>query len=177
MKYTRRTSIAAVAAAALCASGCGYHIGGKAALIPAGTHTIAIQAFGNGTIRYELARVLPQDITREFHSRTKYSIITDASQADLVMKGTVTNVSTIPATSDPVTGRATSVQVVVAIQITLTDRHTGKLLYTNAGVPEFRERYEVATDAKSYFDESGAALQRLSRDVAKGVVSAILEAF
>lgn len=165
----------AVVLALLLAPACGYHLGGKATLIPDTVHTIAIPAFGNGTVRYPLARLLPADIAREFHSRTRYTIVTDAGQADAVLKGVVTNVATIPATSDPVTGRATSLQVVVAIQISLTDRRTGKLLYSNNS--EYRERYEVATDLKAYFDESGTALQRVSRDVAQSVVTAILEAF
>jgi hypothetical protein len=42
---------------------------------------------------------------------------------------------------------------------------------------EFRERYEISVNPQQYFDESQAALQRLSRDVARTVVSAILENF
>jgi hypothetical protein len=42
---------------------------------------------------------------------------------------------------------------------------------------EFRERYEISIDPKQYFDESQPAMQRLSRDVARTVVSAILENF
>jgi hypothetical protein len=40
------------------------------------------------------------------------------------------------------------------------------------------ERYELSvTNNIQYFDESGAAVQRLSRDVARDVVTAILENF
>jgi len=42
---------------------------------------------------------------------------------------------------------------------------------------DFRERYEVSTDPQAYFDESGPAMQRLSKDVARSVVSTILEHF
>jgi hypothetical protein len=42
---------------------------------------------------------------------------------------------------------------------------------------EFRERYELSVDPKAYFDESEPALQRMSRDTAQSVVSAILENF
>jgi hypothetical protein len=42
---------------------------------------------------------------------------------------------------------------------------------------EVRERYEIAVDPQQYFDENATALQRLSRDVARSVVTAILEAF
>ncbi len=62
------------------------------------------------------------------------------------------------------------------MQLTLTDRHTNKVLFSRVGA-EFRERYEVALDPQQYFDESGTAIQRVSRDVAQSVVSAMLESF
>ena len=171
----RRAGRLALALAFL-APGCGYHIAGRGELIPANIKTIAIPAFGNVTTVYNLARLLPADITREFESRTRYAILTDPREADATLEGIVTNYGAFPTTSDPKTGRATSVQVVVTLRLNLTDRRTGKLLYSRNGA-EFRERYEVAIDPKAYFDESGTALQRVSQDVARSVVTGILEAF
>jgi outer membrane lipopolysaccharide assembly protein LptE/RlpB len=162
-------------AAMLLASACGYHVGGHAALIPDTIHTISISAFSNSTVRNTLARLLPDDISREFHTRTRYTIVSDPSQADAVLTGALTNFNSMGTTTDPITGRATSAQIVVALQITLTERKTGKVLYTHP--LEFRERYEVATDPKVYFDESGTAIERVARDIAHSVVSAILEVF
>jgi len=162
--------------AALFAPGCGYHVGGHAALIPDTVHTIAVPAFNNGTVRNTLARLLAADVAREFHARTKYTILTDPSQADAVLNGTLSSFSSIGTTTDPTTGRATSAQVVVTLQISLVDRKTGKTLYSHPNY-EFRERYEVATDPRVYFDESGTAIQRVAQEVARSVVSAILEAF
>jgi hypothetical protein len=169
-------SFAFALAAMLFAPACGYHAGGRAVLIPDTVHTISVSAFGNATVRNTLARLLPAEITREFHTRTRYTIVSDPAQADAVLTGALTNFNTMGTTTDPATGRATSAQVVVTLQITLTDRHTGKVLYSHQNY-EFRERYEVATDPKAYFDESGTAIQRVARDVAHSVVSAILEAF
>jgi hypothetical protein len=42
---------------------------------------------------------------------------------------------------------------------------------------EVRQRYEIAIDQDAYFEESDIALERLSRDVARAVVSGVLEAF
>jgi outer membrane lipopolysaccharide assembly protein LptE/RlpB len=165
-----------VLAAALLAPACGYHIGGKAVLIPDTVHTISISAFANSTVRNTLARLLPAEMEREFHTRTKYTIISDPSQADAVLTGALTNFNSMGTTTDPATGRATSAQVVVTVTITLTERKTGKVLYSHPNY-EFRERFEVATNPAVYFDESGTAIQRVARDVAHSVVSAILEAF
>jgi hypothetical protein len=165
-----------VLAAIILAPACGYHIGGRAVLIPDTVHTISVSAFGNSTVRNTLARLLPTDIAREFHTRTRYTIVSDPARADAVLTGTLTNFNSMGTTTDPVTGRATSAQVVVTLQVTLTDRKTGKVLYAQPHY-EFRDRYEVATDPKVYFDESGTAIERVARDVAHSVVSAILEAF
>jgi hypothetical protein len=157
-------------------AGCGYHVAGRGDLMPKTIHTIAIPAFGNVTARYDIPRLLPADLTREFISRTRYRIVADPNQADAVLIGSVANFAPYPTVSDPITGRATGVQAVVTLNLTLTERATGKVLFNRAGA-EFRERYEISIDPKNYFDESGPAMQRLSRDVARDVVSAILENF
>ena len=169
----RRRAIPALALTAL-ASGCGYHVGGHADMMPKTVKTIAIPAFINVTTRYRLARLLPADLTREFLSRTHYAIVADPNQADAVLAGTLVTFNAWPVLSEG--GRATAAQVSVMLSVTLTDRRTGKVLYTRNG-PEFRERYEISLDPKSYFDESGTAVDRVSRDVARSVVSAILENF
>jgi hypothetical protein len=67
-------------------------------------------------------------------------------------------------------------QVEVTLNLKLTDRRTGKVLFLRKGA-EFWQRYEVALDPNQYFDESGTAMDRISRSVASSVVSAILEGF
>jgi hypothetical protein len=171
------TRVGPVAIALLAsATGCGYHVSGNANLMPKNIKTIAIPAFGNVTTRYQLARLLPGDITREFLSRTKYVIVADPDQADAVLTGALVRFDAGPTVSDPGTGRATTVQAIVSLQLTLTNRATGAILFTRPSY-EFRERYEISLDPKAYFDESGAAMERLSRDAARSVVSAILENF
>jgi hypothetical protein len=170
------TRLCAVALAASFASGCGYQVGAHGDLMPATVKTIAIPAFENVTTRYKLARLLPQDIGREFLSRTRYRIVADPNEADAVLSGTVASFSAFPTVSDPVSGRATAAEAVVNLHLTLKDRRTGKVLFSKTGA-EYRQRYEIALDPKQYFDESGPAMERISRDVAHSVVSAILEAF
>jgi len=156
-------------------SGCGYHVGGHANLLPKTIKTIAIPAFGNATTQPKLPVLLKADITREFISRTRYTVIQDAGQADAVLSGAVINIYNSPIIYDRVKG-LTGVQVSVILQLTLTERSTGAVLFTRPGA-EFRQLYEIATDPQAYFDESDTALARLSHDVASGVVTAILENF
>jgi hypothetical protein len=120
--------------------------------------------------------LLPEDIAREFLSRTHYVIVADPKQADAVLTGALTNMAAVPTTFDPVSGRATGIQAVVTLQLTLTNRATGAVLWRRPGA-DFRQQYEISIDPTKYFDESGPAMIRLSQDVARSVVTAILENF
>ncbi len=166
----------AVSTAVLSLPSCGYHVGGKADLLPKKIHTIAVPAFGNVTTRYKVSDRLAAAITREFISRTRYAVVADPNQADAVLSGTVTNFLAYPTIFDPVTGRASGVQVILYMQIYLTDRATGAALFSRPHM-EYRERYEISVDQRSYFDESDVAMERLSGDVARSIVSAVLEDF
>jgi outer membrane lipopolysaccharide assembly protein LptE/RlpB len=157
-------------------SACGYHVGNNTQWMPKTVRTIAIPAFSNGTLRPKLARLLPDGITREFHTRTKYTIVADPNQADAVLNGTLVTWSAFPIIFDIQSGRATGVEVVVTVQVTLTERATGKVLFTQPSLV-CRERYEIAADPQTYFDESGTAMERVARDASRTIVSAILEKF
>ncbi|MEJ5367966.1 MAG: LptE family protein [Bryobacteraceae bacterium] len=166
----------AACAVALLLAGCGYHVGGRTDLLPATLQTIAIPAFANASPRYRLTSQLPAAITREFLTRTRYRVVADPNEADAVLYGTVRNYFSFPTLFDQRTGRASAVQVHVFLDVKLVERESGKVLFERENY-EFRGRYEIATDQAQYFDESSTALERLSREVARQVVSSILEAF
>jgi hypothetical protein len=66
--------------------------------------------------------------------------------------------------------------VVVYLSVVLTNRVTGKVLYSHPNWA-VHEDYEDAVDPHQFFDESGAAYDRLTKDVARDLVSAIIENF
>jgi hypothetical protein len=160
----------------LTASACGYHVAGKADLVPKSVHTIAIPAFTNVTVRYKLTDHLPEAISREFISRTRYQIVNDADQADAVLRGSILNYIAYPTIIDQQTGRASGLQVNVTLDVKLVERATGKIIFAR---PRFdaHQRYELSIAAGTYFDESNAALDRLARDLARDLVTSILENF
>ena len=157
---------------------CGYHVAttGTSSALPTTLKTIAIPAFNNVTVRYKLTSFLPEAITREFISRTRYRVVNDPKDADAVLTGAVLRVDSVPLTVDPKTGRAASIQGIVTMRLTLRDRATGAVLFENLNF-QARQTYEIAVDPNAYFDESDVAMDRLSREVARSVVSAILENF
>lgn len=155
---------------------CGYHVAGKADTMPKTLHTIAIPAFGNATTRYKLSDRIPEALSREFITRTRYKLVTDENQADAILRGTVVNYFAYPIVFDPATSRASVVQISVVMSATLTERATGKVLFTRQTF-EMKQQYEISSDQLAFFEESDTAMDRLSRDVARMLVSAILENF
>ena len=157
-------------------TGCGYHVGGMADALPKNIHTIAIPAFKNVTTQYKVSDMLGAAVTREFISRTRYAVTADPEKADAILTGSVVNFISYPTIFDPNRNRATGVQASVIIQVTLRDRVSGAILYNRPNF-EVHERYEISIDPKNYFDENEPAMQRLAQDVARSIVSAVLEKF
>ncbi len=164
-------------AASLALGSCGYHVAGKADLVPKDVHTIAIPPFSNGTVKYKLSDSLPEAISREFITRTRYKPVNDPTQADAVLSGSVVRYVAYPTLINQATGRTSGLQIIVVLNVSLTERATGKVIFSRPYY-EAHQRYELSTiNNYQYFDESGAGIQRLSKDVARDLVTSILENF
>jgi outer membrane lipopolysaccharide assembly protein LptE/RlpB len=175
-RLLRRLGIPAGILISLCAVACGYHTAGHTTSIPQNVRTIAIPAFINQTHTYRIEQMLTGAVVREMTKRTHYHVLNAAGpDADATLRGTVLSTYTTPLTYDSKTGRAASVLVVISMSVSFTD-HEGKVLYQNPSYL-FREQYEVSRDPNSFFEEDTPALQRLSREFAKTLVSNLLEGF
>jgi outer membrane lipopolysaccharide assembly protein LptE/RlpB len=120
--------------------------------------------------------VLATSVVRELTTRTNYRIVDHKDpEADATLNAAVTQTSTAPLTYDSTTGRATSSLVTVTLKVSLVDKK-GTVLFSNPNYT-FREEYEISQQAASFFNEESPALQRLSQDVARSLVSNILEGF
>jgi outer membrane lipopolysaccharide assembly protein LptE/RlpB len=174
-KMLRRTVVSLVLSCAIL-SGCGYHTAAKATRLPATLHVIAIPAFVNQTQTYKIESTLTNAVVREFNARTKYRIMPDVNaDADAVLRGTVTSTQLAPVTYDSQTGRASTGLITVNMRLVLTARD-GRVLYENQNYT-FREQYQVSRELSSFFEEESPAVDRLSRDLARTLVSNVLEAF
>lgn len=171
-----RGGVFAVALVTVSMAACGYHTGGRADLVPKTVTTIAIPAFGSLSTRYVLTDILPREIGREFSARTRFRIVYDPNIADAILHGTVNTVGIYTTVADPTTNKSTSVRVNVVLAASLVERSTGRVLYSRSNW-SIHEDYATAVDPHQFFDESGPALDRLSRDVARDIVSAVVENF
>jgi len=155
---------------------CGYKFAATDTVLPKTIHTVSIPAFNNLTTRYKLTDQLPEAISREFLTRTRYRVVSDSNTADAVLRGTVINYSLYPTIFDPANGRAAFAEIHVTLSVTLTERATGKVLFNRPNF-DVRETYQISPDATKYFEESDPALKRAGQQVARSIVSAVLENF
>jgi outer membrane lipopolysaccharide assembly protein LptE/RlpB len=167
--------IAALLVLVAITTGCGYHTTAKGGSLPQ-VHTLAVPTFVNRTQTYRIEQLLTSAAVRELTTRTKYRILNhEDGDADATLKGIVLTAQSAPVTYDSVTGRASTALVTVAMRVTLTDKN-GKVIFENPNYV-FREEYQISSQVSSFFQEEGPALDRLSRDFARSLVSNVLEGF
>jgi outer membrane lipopolysaccharide assembly protein LptE/RlpB len=159
---------------ALC--GCGYHTLGAAAHLPQGVHTLAVPEFATRTDAYHNETVMTAAVIREFAARTRLRVTPDASSnADAVLHGTILKKTVAPLTYNSATQQSSSFLITMVVSVTLTGRD-GTVLYENKNYV-FRQQYQSTTDLPSFFAESPAAVERLSREFARQLVADVLEGF
>jgi outer membrane lipopolysaccharide assembly protein LptE/RlpB len=156
--------------------GCGYHVAGRTDALPKTVHVIAVPALENATTSYRIEQKLTSATIHEFLATTPYKISSHPESADAVLHGKVMSLEAVPLLFDTITGRATTMLVTVKCQVTLTQTDTQKVLFHTDNFL-FREKYEISTDVKSFFEEQDPALDRLARDFAQRLVASVTENF
>lgn len=180
-KFSKRSAISRAgltlcAIAAIFIGGCGYHVAGTSPSLPEDWKSIAIPAFKNDTTSYRIEQKFTAAVIRQFIERTKYHITQDPQNADAVLHGEVVSIETSPVIFDAATGQVTSMVVTIHTKVSLVENKTEKVIYHNDDVV-FRDEYQISTDVKSFFQEEGPAIERMSRDFAAQLVSNVTENF
>ena len=168
------------AAGVLSTVGCGYALAGRGSFLPEYIKTIGVPTFTNRTTVFNLETLLTQKVRAEFIGRGKYRIVPENTGVDALLTGEVTSVSIVPA-SFGANQLASRYALTMAARIELRDLRENKVLWENPSLL-FRQEYEAtsgasATDPVAFFQQDANALERISTDFARSIVSAILEAF
>ncbi|MGD0547396.1 MAG: LPS assembly lipoprotein LptE [Terracidiphilus sp.] len=158
----------------LALSGCGYHTLGAATHLPPEVKTLAVPVFATRTEAYHTEVVMTQAVIRELATRTRLRVIQD-EDADAVLHGTILKEAVQPLTYNSETQQSSSFLITIVVSVTLTDRG-GKVLYENKNYV-YRQQYQSTTSLPTFFEESPAAVERLSREFARQLVADLLEGF
>jgi len=177
MRPFTRWPVAALAALVLVSlAGCGYHTLGAATHLPPDVKTLAVPVFATHTEANGVETGLTEAVVREFATRTRFRVTTDAGEdSDAVLHGTILKQTTAPLTYNTATQQSSSFIITIEASVTLTARD-GRVLYQNKNYI-FRQQYQSTTNLPTFLREDPAAIQRLSREFARQLVADVLEGF
>jgi hypothetical protein len=176
----RLLAVAVVWTVAIAMQGCGYALAGRGSFLPAYIHTIGVPTFTNRTTVFNVETLLTQKVRSEFIGRGKYTVLPQATDVDAVLNGEVSSISVAPASFTP-NNLASRNVITMTARIELRDVRQNTVLWENPSLI-FRQDYAATagrapTDAASFFGQDQNALDRMSGEFARTIVSAILEAF
>ena len=167
-----RTALLLLALA--CLAGCGYHTLGAATHVPPNVRTLSVPVFATRTEAYHTEALMTNAVIREFATRTRLRITPDSGAgSDAVLHGTILTQTVTPLTYNTSTQQSSSFLITIIVSVTLAD-HDGKILFENKNYT-FRQQYQSTTNLATFFDESPAAEERLSREFARALVADVLE--
>jgi hypothetical protein len=166
--------------AGVAGASCGYSLAGRGSFLPADIMTIGIPTFVNRTAVFDLETMLTEKIRSEFIGRGRYQVVPDAANVDALLTGEVTSARLEPVSfsADQI---ATRYLITMVIRVDLTDMRDKKVLWENPGLV-FRQEYDAqsgvdALDPAAFFGQDLSAVDRMTTEFARTIVSAILEAF
>jgi hypothetical protein len=139
-----------------------------------------VPTFVNRTTVFNLETLLTQKVRSEFIGRGKYQILPQNTGVDALLTGEVTAVTIVPA-SFTANQLASRYAITMTARVELRDMKENKVLWENPAVL-FRQEHEATsgrsvTDPVAFFQQDANALERMSSEFARTIVSAILEAF
>ncbi len=172
--------LSCVLALASVSSGCGYALAGRGSFLPSYIRLVAIPQLENRTTFLQVEQILTEKVRNEFIGRGKYQVITEPVGADAVLSGTITGISVQPVGFNDLQ-LASRYLFTLTMSVRFTDARTNEVLWSNDALT-FREEYDLGTtgtaiEGATCLDQERTSFDRISTDLARTVVTAILEAF
>jgi len=158
-------------------AGCGYHLVGTASYLPEDLRTLHVELFENRTARADMDQRIAEALNLEWVRRGRFDLVDRPDEADIVLSGTMSRLAVIAVSFDD-RGRATEYQMTLSTDVRLHDvRGEEPVLLWQDKAFSRRTSYAVDEDAVDYFDRQRAAMDDLSEEYSRALVSAVLEGF
>jgi hypothetical protein len=160
--------------------GCGYTLAGRGSFLPAYIKSVGVPTFTNRTTVFNVETMVTERVRRELIGRGKYTVLPAATGVDATLNGEILAITIAPA-SFSAAQLASRYVITMSARIEMHDNHENKTLWENPSLV-FRQEYEAtsgtnALDPNAFFGQQANALDRVSSDFARTIVSSILEAF
>ena len=162
-------------------AGCGYALAGRGTFLPDYIRVVGVPQLANNTTFFQIEQILTEKIRTEFIGRGRYTVIPNPEGADAVVTGTVTSIAVQPVgfTEQQFASRYL---FTLTMSVEFTDVRTSQVLWSSTALT-FREEYElttrsnVALEGETFLSQERTSFDRISTDLARTVVTAIVEAF
>jgi outer membrane lipopolysaccharide assembly protein LptE/RlpB len=152
--------------AALLLGGCGYHLPGRGAGLPAEVQTLYIELFSNRTTEPFLENRITDRVTDRFARKRSLRLVEKRDRADAILTGVVTSYLTTPISydrRDVITEYRSTMTIAVTLRQTADDRVLWK------GSVDWSEEYPASLDKSAQEDNEAAAIvgivDRLSQEL------------
>ena len=168
-------------ALAVLSSGCGYSLAGRGTFLPDYIRVVGIPPLLNNSTFFQVEQILTEKIRTEFIGRGRYTVVPGAEGADAVVTGAVTSINVQPVGFNE-QQLASRYLFTLTMRVEFTDVRTAKVLWANQSLA-FREEYELtirsntALEGETFLSQERNSFDRIADDVARTVVTAIVEAF
>jgi hypothetical protein len=166
---------------ALSGAGCGYALAGRGAFLPTDIQVVGIPPLVNRTTFFDVEQILTEKTRNEFIGRGKYRVVPEAAGADAVLNAEITSITLSPVGFTNVQ-LASRYRFVLTMKVDFVDVRAGGSLWTNDAL-SFSGEYDLTAqrggtiESTSFVDQQRGSFDRIASDVARTVVTAILEAF
>ena len=168
-------------AAALGSMDCGYALAGRGSFLPTDIRVVGIPPLVNHTTFFDVEQILTEKIRNEFIGRGKYRVVPEATGTDAVLNAEITSITLSPV-AFTTTQLASRYQFVLTMKVDFVDARINKSLWANDAL-SFTGEYDLtsgtgdAINASTFVDQQRSSFDRIATDLARTVVTAIVEAF
>lgn len=169
---------------AISTTGCGYALAGRGSFLPTDIRVVAIPPLVNRTTFFDVEQILTEKVRNEFIGRGKYRIVPEAPGADAVLNAEITSITLQPVGLTS-TGLGSRYAFNLTMKVDFVDARTNRSLWENDSLT-FREEYDLTAGGttangqiapEAFLDQQRSSFDRIASDVARTVVTAIVEAF
>ncbi len=169
---------AAVGAAAVIVSACGYALAGRGNALPVHIKRIGVPMLVNQSKTPDLDRILTEAIRQELAAKGRYTIVHDATGVDAVLTGVIRPVLMAAPMGLTQANQASRYLVTVMASLEFRELPADTVFWAN---PSFRLSEELpvpsgsdTADQTALFQADRQALERLARNFARSLVMSIL---
>ena len=167
----KRRLVAVTLAAGLLASGCGYSLRGN---LPEHLQTVAVPVFQNRTLVPAVENFMTTAVLNAFTTNGRLRVV-GVNEADAILDGEITSYS-LQAISYNAAANVTQYRLTLTLNLAFRDVRQNRVLLQRRGYSD-RVDFAIPGTVAETIAQTETALQRVSTEIARTVVSFVIEQF